>query len=245
MMTLPPVLEKVYDCVQDCIDHGIGHNSIQDVFHDGKHITIKSKKVINFASCSYLGFDTDHRLREGAIDAIRRYGCQFSVSRSYLSLPLYDKLESMLGDIFNKPVIVGPTTTLSHYAVMPTLMHKNAAVILDHQVHASVQSAATTLKGTGVHVELLRHSRIDLLEKRIKKLSLNYDAVWYMIDGVYSMYGDTAPLKDIENLLNTYEKFHLYIDDAHGMGWAGKNGAGFSLSKTASIFLSIAPVISP
>ena len=47
-----------------------------------------------------------------------------------------------------------------------------------------------------------------------------------MIDGVYSMYGDFAPMQDIVTLLNKYQKLHLYADDAHGMSIAGKNGAG-------------------
>src|SRR6185436_14972501 len=51
---------------------------------------------------------------------------------------------------------------------------------------------------------------------------------WYMADGVYSMYGDYAPLKDIMQLLYNHEQLHLYVDDAHGMSWAGKNGAGFA-----------------
>ena len=45
------------------------------------------------------------------------------------------------------------------------------------------------------------------------------------------MYGDSAPLKELEELLNKYEQFHLYIDDAHGMSSYGKNGAGYVLSK--------------
>ncbi len=232
-MTLPPVLEKAFNYVQSSNDIGLGHNDIQDVFNDGKHVTIRGNKVVNFASCSYLGFDTDQRMREGAINAIRRFGNQFSVSRSYLSLPQYKQLETLLGEIFKKPVIVGPTTTLSHISLLPTLIHKNAAVILDHQVHASVQSAAKLLKASGIHVEILRHSRLDYLENRIKKLSGKFNKIWYMVDGIYSMFGDTAPLPELENILNSYEQFHLYVDDAHGMGWAGENGAGFTLSKMA------------
>lgn len=41
------------------------------------------------------------------------------------------------------------------------------------------------------------------------------------------MYGDAAPVKEIEKLLNKYDNFHLYIDDAHGMSWTGKNGCGY------------------
>ena len=46
-------------------------------------------------------------------------------------------------------------------------------------------------------------------------------------DGVFSMYGDFAPLDKLENLLNTHKQFHLYIDDAHGMSWTGNKGCGY------------------
>ncbi len=52
-----------------------------------------------------------------------------------------------------------------------------------------------------------------------------------MCDSVYSMFGDAAPFNEIYDLLNKYEEFHLYVDDAHGMSWAGKHGRGYVLSK--------------
>ncbi len=52
-----------------------------------------------------------------------------------------------------------------------------------------------------------------------------------MADSVYSMFGDGAPFSEISTLLDKYEQFHFYVDDAHGMSWAGKNGRGYALSK--------------
>lgn len=45
------------------------------------------------------------------------------------------------------------------------------------------------------------------------------------------MYGDLCPVEKLEELLNKYKQFYLYIDDAHGMSWAGKNGSGYTLSR--------------
>ena len=70
-----------------------------------------------------------------------------------------------------------------------------------------------------------------MLEERIKILSEKHEQVWYMADGIYSMYGDGLPAEDLERLLNKYKNFRLYVDDAHGMSWAGKNGRGYTLSK--------------
>ena len=56
--------------------------------------------------------------------------------------------------------------------------------------------------------------------------------VWYLADGVYSMYGDTAPMHHIATLLDEYEQLHVYIDDAHGFSWKGLHGRGHALATT-------------
>jgi 7-keto-8-aminopelargonate synthetase-like enzyme len=72
---------------------------------------------------------------------------------------------------------------------------------------------------------------MDILEERILDLKDKYEKIWYMADGVYSMYGDFLPLNELYNLLDAHEQFNLYVDDAHGTGWAGKNGVGYVLSQ--------------
>jgi len=52
-----------------------------------------------------------------------------------------------------------------------------------------------------------------------------------MADGIYSMFGDECPIEDLYSLMDKYEQLHLYVDDAHGLSWTGKNGSGFILSK--------------
>jgi len=168
-------------------------------------------------------------VKEAAIEGIRRYGMQTSISRMYMSFDHYLELEEKLEKIFGLPTFLSPSTTLGHFAYLPVIIGKNDAVIMDQFVHESVQLAVSTLKAEGYHVEMVKHSQMEMLERRIKILSEKYDNVWYLADSVYSMHGDVAPLKDIETLLNTYEKFKIYIDDAHGMSWVGENGKGLAL----------------
>ncbi len=107
----------------------------------------------------------------------------------------------------------------------------NDAVILDHQVHHSVQTAVNLIKSKGIHTELVRHNRMDLLEERIKLLRQTYKKIWYMADGIYSMFGDATPIDKVYDLLEKYPEFHFYVDDAHGMSCFGKNGSGYVLGK--------------
>lgn len=213
---------------------GIILQTVEDAQLDGRHVTLNSRKLKNFGSCSYLGLDLDQRLMGGAVDAISRFGVQFSSSRSYLSSPLYGELEHGLEEVFGMPVAVFNTTTLGHLSSLPIIVGEEDAVILDVSVHASVQMAVTLLKERGVPVEVIRHNRLDLLEDRVKVLSSSCRKIWYMADGVYSMFGDLAPVSEITELLNRYEQLNLYIDDAHGMSWAGPNGSGYVMSKTKS-----------
>ncbi|MEP7264193.1 MAG: aminotransferase class I/II-fold pyridoxal phosphate-dependent enzyme [Bacteroidota bacterium] len=210
---------------------GILLQTIEDNQLDGKYIKVEGKRMINFGSCSYLGLELDQRLIAGTIDAVTRYGTVFSSSRAYLSSPLYDELENQLAVIFENPVVVTNNTTTGHLANIPILVGDNDAVIMDVNVHSSVQQAVSLLKERNIHIEVVRHSRLDLLEDRIKELKMTHDKIWYMSDGVYSMFGDLAPVKELESLLNTYEQLHLYIDDAHGMSWAGENGSGYVCSQ--------------
>jgi 7-keto-8-aminopelargonate synthetase-like enzyme/predicted N-acyltransferase len=170
-------------------------------------------------------------MKAAAIDAVRRYGTQFSSSRAYVSVTPYRELEELLGQIFNAPVILSSTTSLGHYGVIPILIEDGDAVIMDHQAHFSMQDTLQKLQARGIPTMLLRHSRLDELETKITQLGAKHDRIWYFIDGVYSMYGDLAPIREIVRLLDKHKQLHLYVDDAHGMGWAGPHGAGFIRSQ--------------
>jgi len=69
-----------------------------------------------------------------------------------------------------------------------------------------------------------------MLETKIRELTNKADKIWYMADGVYSMFGDFAPISELMALSKKHPQLHLYIDDVHGMSWRGKNGTGFITS---------------
>ena len=103
------------------------------------HIVIDNHKMLNFGSCSYLGLEKHSNLQHGVINAVSKYGTQFSSSRTYLSHSLYQELEDNLYQIFKRPVIATASTTLGHLATIPVIVGENDAVILDLQVHSSIQ----------------------------------------------------------------------------------------------------------
>jgi 7-keto-8-aminopelargonate synthetase-like enzyme len=225
------IIQTVNEIANHARLNGIAHLNTQDKKLTNNIITVESKKTVHFGSCSYLGLEFDSEAKEAAKAAIDAYGTQFSSSRAYVSTFHYFELEQKFEKIFGSPTVVAPTTTLGHIATIPVFVNIDDAIILDHQVHNSVQTAAGLMKGKGTHIELLRHNRMDLLENRILELRGKHKKIWYMADGIYSMYGDVTPIAKIHELLNKYPEFHFYVDDAHAMSCFGEHGRGFVLSK--------------
>ncbi len=213
------------------VSQGLLQVVLDDVPADGRFIQIDHQRCLNFASCSYLGLELDKRIKESVISAVKRYGSQFSASRIYLSVHLYEEVEERIQKICQRPVIVTPNTTLGHQSAIPVLIGDEDAVIIDQQVHNSVTAACRALSARRIRMDLVSHNHVDRLDRRIQRLKSNYKRVWYFMDGLYSMHGDLAPLEDLALLLDRYEQLHIYADDAHGVSWQGQNGQGAVLAR--------------
>lgn len=225
-------LNAIYQHIEDARNAGIIRISADDqTITSGNSVSIDGKQLTNFGSCSYVGLEIDDRIKQGMIDMARKYGSQFSSSRAYLSIREYQDYEDKINEIFGMPTALASTTTLGHLANIPVLVREGDAVIVDQLAHASIQSAVQYASATGFHMERVKHNNMIRLEERIWELKKTHDRVWYLADGIYSMHGDVAPLEDIFRLLDTYEQFHFYVDDAHGMSWMGQHGRGYVLDK--------------
>lgn len=225
------IVDNIFEIIKKGTHKGIGQLYTDDSTYTLNTISLNNQSTVNFGSYSYLGLEHDIRLKKAAINAIENYGIQFPSSRTYVSSTLYKELEQLLDAIFDAPTVLSKTTTLAHVATMPIVVEDGDVIIMDQQVHSSVQFMIKHMEGYNIPFQIVRHNNIEQLESKIIELSKAFKRVWYMCDGVYSMYGDTAPINELERLLNTHKKFNLYVDDAHGMSWTGKNGRGFVLSK--------------
>ncbi len=224
-------LDTVNEVFTDAMQEGVLHLYAEGTEFSGRTIEVKNKKLFHFGTTGYLGLEQDQRLKDAAISAIKKFGTQFPLSKSYISNPLYRQLEERVTEMYNCPVIITKNSTLGHLGVIPSAVKDQDAIILDHQVHWSVQSAAKVLKNRSVPIDMIRHNNMNMLEDKIKSLSRTRKKIWYMADGIYSMYGDFAPIQDLKALSLKYPQLHLYYDDVHGMSWVGKNGTGYVLSE--------------
>ena len=228
-------LDTVHEVFTDAKQEGVLHLYAEGETFNGRTIGVKNRSLFHFGTTGYLGLEQDVRLKEAAIDAIRKYGTQFPLSKSYISNPLYSRLEEKVTEMYGHPIIITKNSTLGHIGVIPSAVKDQDAIILDHQVHWSVQSAAKILKNRSVPIDMVRHNDLNMLEDKIKRYSDQRKKIWYMADGIYSMYGDFAPISDLMALSQKYPQLNFYFDDVHGMSWIGKNGTGYVLSQLGEL----------
>ncbi|HEY0019238.1 MAG TPA: bifunctional aminotransferase class I/II-fold pyridoxal phosphate-dependent enzyme/GNAT family N-acetyltransferase [Longimicrobium sp.] len=213
-------------------DRGVLFQIADDQPLQGRTIRLNGRDLVTFGSCSYLGLEFHPALVQGVMNAVRRYGTQFSQSRGYASAPPYAELEEMLSAVFGGYALVAPSTTQGHQMVLPTLATEKDAILVDNQAHRSVQVAATLAQANGTRVETIRHRELDArLLETVARLARTHRTVWFAIDGIFSMYGDFAPLGLLRQAMALAPNLRLYVDDAHGMSWAGEHGRGWFLSR--------------
>ncbi|MCX6180809.1 MAG: aminotransferase class I/II-fold pyridoxal phosphate-dependent enzyme [Bacteroidetes bacterium] len=217
---------------QSAKDKGIMHINSEEQEFDGTKFKIKGKELINFGTCGYLGLEKHPKIIEGAIEMLRKFGSQLSMSRVFIRPTYIQELEEHISQIFKgHKAICFTSTSNAHLSVIGNLIKPDDMIILDQQVHYSVQYPCKNTKLQGTEVQMVRHSDYEGLDKLIAENANKYNRIWYMADGVYSMYGDLPDTEKLKALMNKHPKLHLYFDDAHGMGWDGTNGAGYIFDK--------------
>jgi 7-keto-8-aminopelargonate synthetase-like enzyme/predicted N-acyltransferase len=230
MRTAEERLALLDEMLGDAAASGLLLRTADDLPLDGRTLMFDGRPMLNFGSCSYLGLELDPRMQMAVCKAVMRYGTQFSSSRTYLQAPPYAALEERLHEMFGGPSLVVPSTTMGHATALPVLVGSRDAVIVDQQVHHSVQMAVNHLRAQGTVIEMIRHSDVGELEAAIARHA-DRPRIWYLADGVYSMFADIAPLDELERLLDSEPRLHLYIDDSHGVGWCGRHGRGPALER--------------
>jgi 7-keto-8-aminopelargonate synthetase-like enzyme len=232
-------MKQAFDeVITDGVRRGMLHNLAEDERLDGRTITVHGRPLVNFGSCSYLGLETHPAMRAGVVDAVERYGTQFSSSRAFLSAPAYGAAERALTALFGRETILTPSTTLGHLAALPTVVESGDVLLLDHQVHHSVQTAAKLVQCQGTKVELIPHNDLRTLQRRLDQYRRDHRRVWYAADGLYSMYADFAPIDALNELVAANDHLWLYIDDAHAFSWMGRHGRGYALENLSPLALT-------
>lgn len=189
----------------------------------GTEVTIDGKRLIMAGSNNYLGLTKHPKVIAAAENALLKFGTSNNGSR-FLNgtLELHVQLEERLAKFMGKEAaLVYSTGYLTNLGSVSALVDKGDVVILDKDAHACIVDGARLSYGD---VKRFRHNDVRDLERVLGAVPQQAGKL-IVVDGLYSMEGDLAPLADIVRLAKEYGA-RLLVDDAHGIGVLGARGAG-------------------
>jgi 8-amino-7-oxononanoate synthase len=186
-------------------------------------VTIGGRQVVMMGSNSYLGLTSHPEVKMAAIRAIEKYGTGCAGSR-FLNgtLDIHRELEEELAALVRKEsAVVFSTGYQTNLGAISSLVRKGEYAVTDKMDHASIVDGCQLSMGKMVRFE---HNDVIALENLINRLPSGKGKL-VIVDGVFSMEGDIAPLPDIVRICKESRSV-LMVDDAHGIGVLGKDGAG-------------------
>jgi len=187
-------------------------------------VEMEGARRIMLGSNNYLGLTGDERVMQGAEDALHRYGTGLTGSRLLNgTIPLHLELEQEIAEwMGTEAAIVFSTGHQANVGSLGTVLGPGDTVIVDAGDHASILDGCLISRAK---MRPFRHNRLDKLEKMLERSQGDGGGVLVVVDGVFSMEGDIAPLHEIAELCGRYGA-RLMVDEAHGAGVLGVRGAG-------------------
>jgi len=227
-----------FNTAHEAMERGIYPYFIPLNENEGTEVVFQGKRLIMCGSNNYLGLTTHPKVREAAIEAIKRFGTSCTGSR-FLNgtLAMHEQLEAELAEwVGMKAALVFSTGMQTNLGTISALIGRDDVVILDKDDHASIVDGARLGYGK---IERYRHNDMDHLERVLKSIPETAGKL-IVVDGLFSMEGDLAPLPEMTNIAKEYGA-RLMVDDAHGMGVMGGGrgtAAHFGVTNDVDLIMS-------
>lgn len=175
--------------------------------------------MISFTDNDYLGLSTHPDVIDAATTAMRIYGAGAGASRLVTgNYPLYRILERKIAEIKGaEDAVVFGSGYLANVGIIPSIIGKNDLILADELVHTCIHAGMSL---SGARTQFFRHNDVDHAKDLLSKLRGNFERCMIVVDGVYSMDGDIAPLRKLAELASAHDAW-LMSDDAHGLGTIG------------------------
>lgn len=234
------IFEKCYGftTAKEAIKAGFYPYFIPLTGNEGTESDYKGHRLIMCGSNNYLGLTTHPKVRQAAIDAIHTLGTSCTGSR-FLNgnLEMHEQLERELAEWVGKDAaLIFSTGMQVNLGVISAIVCRDDIVILDKDDHASIVDGAFLSRG---EIKRFRHNDMDDLERVLEKLPKDKGKM-VVVDGLFSMEGDIAPLPEIIPLCKKYGA-RLMVDDAHSTGVLGGGrgtAAHFGLTDEVDLIMS-------
>jgi 8-amino-7-oxononanoate synthase len=187
---------------------------------------VKGRPVILAGSNNYLGMTFNPECIREACRAVQEEGTGTTGSRmANGTFSGHVALEEALSNFFNRrDTIVFSTGYIANLAILSTVVGPGEVILIDADCHASIYDGCRL---GGAEVIRFRHNDPTDLKKRLRRLEKRKTNVLVVVEGIYSMLGDRAPLADIAALTHQYGAY-LIVDEAHSLGVLGHNGRGLA-----------------
>jgi 8-amino-7-oxononanoate synthase len=187
-------------------------------------VEMEGKERIMLGSNNYLGLTDDPRVLAGARRALEDYGTGLTGSRLLNgTTPLHLELELELAAwMGSEDALVFTTGHQANVGTLGTLLAPGDTVVVDSGDHASILDGCVLSRAK---LRPFRHNRLEKLEKMLARAQEDGGGVLVVVDGVFSMEGNIAPLREICALCERFGA-RLMVDEAHGVGVLGRRGAG-------------------
>lgn len=186
---------------------------------EGTEVIIEGRRVIMIGSNNYLGLTTDPRVRQASMDAVAKYGPSCTGSR-FLNgtLKLHIELERQLAEFVGKEsALVFSTGYQANLGAISAVVGRGDVVITDREDHASIIDGCRLAYG---EMRRFLHNDVQSLDKVLASCDADQGRL-VVVDGVYSMGGDIAPLPEIVEVCRRHGA-RLMVDDAHSVGVLGE-----------------------
>src|SRR4051794_29837173 len=187
-------------------------------------VEMEGAERIMLGSNNYLGLTGDERVIAGAREALERFGTGLTGSRLLNgTTPLHLELERELAEwMGTDDAIVFTTGHQANVGTLGTILAPGDTVVADSGAHASTPDGCLLSRAK---LRPYRHNRMDKLERTLEKASRDSGGILVVVDGVFSMEGDVAPLQAVCDLCERFGA-RLMVDEAHAAGVLGARGAG-------------------
>jgi len=188
-------------------------------------VMMGDRSILMFGSNNYLGLTTNPEVKAAAKHAIDLYGTGCSGSRMLNgTLDLHNRLEEALARFMKREAaLVFGTGFQTNLGALSTIAQKGDVIVADRNIHASILDGCLA---SFARTTRYRHNDMADLEKVLASLQPDEGRL-IVVDGVFSMEGDTANLPEIVRLARTHNA-RIYVDEAHAIGVLGREGRGAS-----------------
>ena len=200
-----------------------GQTVIDRVLSPGE-VIVGGRPTLMFGSNNYLGLTLHPQVTEAARRAVLEYGTGTTGSRTANgTLAIHEDLERELADWFGKrQAIIFSTGYQANLALIGGLCGAGDVILLDRDCHASIYDAT---RQTAAQVIGFRHNSADSLRKKLERLPAQGRNRLVVVEGLYSICGDVAPLRAIVEVCRAHGAY-LLVDEAHSLGTYGPTGLG-------------------